>query len=100
MLLNKLVLLDVRNTKKNQNKLKKQTICIIYTVNELSKEQINKLEESVTKKLNKKVELSNVIDPSIIGGIKIVVNDTVFDNSIVRRLESLKQELINGKDAK
>ena len=72
---------------------------IIYSVDKLTEEKISKLEESVTLKLNKKVELTNVIDPSIIGGIKIVVNDTVFDNSVASRLQALKQELINGKDA-
>ena len=51
-------------------------------------------------KLNNKVELSNSIDPSLIGGIKIVVNDTVFDNSVSNRLRALKQELINGKDVR
>lgn len=73
---------------------------IVYSVEELSEDKISKLEENITLKMNKKVELTNVIDPSIIGGIKIVVNDTVFDNSIANRLQSLKQELINGKDAK
>ena len=50
--------------------------------------------------MKRKVELTNSIDPSIIGGIKIVINDTVFDNSVTNRLKSLKQELINGKDAR
>ena len=49
---------------------------------------------------NNKVELSNSIDPSLIGGLKIVVNDTVFDNSVVNRINSLRQELINGKDVR
>lgn len=71
----------------------------IYSVSQLSEDQISKLEENITKKLNKKVELTNIIEPSIIGGIKIVVNDTVFDNSVSNRLQALKQELINGKDA-
>ena len=60
---------------------------------------ISKLEANITLKLNKNVELTNVIDPSILGGVKIVVNDTVFDNSVANRLQALKQELINGKDA-
>ena len=72
----------------------------IYSVERLNEKQIKEIEESIALKLNKKVELSNVLDSSLIGGIKIVVNDTVFDNSIVNRLQSLKQELINGKDAK
>ncbi len=73
---------------------------VIYTVELLNDEQIKELENSVALKLNKKVELTNSIDPSLIGGVKIVVNDTVFDNSVASRLQSLKQELINGKDAR
>ena len=73
---------------------------IIYTTEALSDEQIRKIEDKVAVKLNKKVELTNSINPSIIGGIKIVVNDTVFDNSVASRLNALKQELINGKDAR
>lgn len=72
----------------------------IYSYEKLDEIQINKIEESVALKLNKRVELSNVIDASLIGGIKVVVNDTVFDNSIASRMQSLKQELINGKDAR
>lgn len=73
---------------------------IIYTIDELSESQIKKIEDNVSLKMKRKVELTNSIDPSIIGGIKIVVNDTVFDNSVANRLKSLKQELINGKDAR
>lgn len=73
---------------------------VIYTTEALSDEQIKKIEDKIAIKLNKKVELTNSINPSIIGGIKIVVNDTVFDNSVASRLNALKQELINGKDAR
>lgn len=73
---------------------------IIYSVEPLEEKRIQEVEANVALKLKKKVELTNLIDSSIIGGIKIVVNDTVFDNSIASRLQSLKQELINGKDAK
>jgi F-type H+-transporting ATPase subunit delta len=73
---------------------------IIYTIDELSENQIKKIEDNVSLKMNRKVELTSSIDPSIIGGIKIVVNDTVFDNSVVNRINSLRQELINGKDVR
>ena len=73
---------------------------VIYSTEVLTNEKIDKLERSVSLKLNNKVELSNSIDPSLIGGLKIVVNDTVFDNSVVNRINSLRQELINGKDVR
>ena len=73
---------------------------VIYSFEELNDKQISEIEESVALKLNKKVELSNVIDSSLMGGIKVIVNDTVFDNSIANKMQSLKQELLNGKDVR
>lgn len=73
---------------------------VIYSCEELDDKQINKIEESVALKLNKKVELSNIIDASLLGGIKVVINDTVFDNSIANKMQLLKQELLNGKGVK
>ena len=82
------------------NNFRGNLVVVIYSTEVLDLDKIKKLEESVSLKLNNKVELSNSIDPSLIGGIKIVVNDTVFDNSVSNRLRALKQELINGKDVR
>ena len=42
----------------------------------------------------KKVELKNQIDESLIGGVKIVIKDRVYDSSIKYKLEQLKSSLI------
>lgn len=71
---------------------------VVYSTKLLSKDQINDLEKSIELKLNKKIELKNKLDSSLIGGLKVVVGDTVFDNSVQRKMEALKNELLQRKD--
>ena len=71
---------------------------VVYSTKALTKDQINNIEESIRIKLNKKVELTNKLDSSLIGGLKVVVGDTVFDNSLQHKMEALKNELLQGKD--
>lgn len=71
---------------------------IVYSTKPLTKDQMTNIEKSIELKLNKKVELTNKLDSSLIGGLKVVVGDTVFDNSIQHKMEALKNELLQGKD--
>lgn len=68
----------------------------IYSVNELNQKQINDLEKALESKLKCQVELINVIDKKLIGGIKIQVEDQIFDGSIKNKLENLRKSLISG----
>lgn len=66
----------------------------IYTAYELTPDDIVKIEKSMSQKENKKVKLSVVIDSSLIGGIKVKINNHVYDDTLSNKLESLKQELL------
>ena len=65
----------------------------IYSTNPLSDEQINKVSKAIAKRMGVQVELKNLIDERLIGGIKVVVHDHVFDGSILYKLDSMKQNL-------
>ena len=69
---------------------------IIYSTEILSHEQIKKVEDKLSKIINAKVELTNQIDEKLIGGIKVIVDEKVFDGSIKNKLEKLKSTLISG----
>lgn len=69
---------------------------IVYSVNPLDQNQMLKIENAISVKLNSKVELVNVIDEKLIGGVKVQVEDKIFDGSIKNRLENLKNTLISG----
>ena len=69
---------------------------IIYSVNMLSNEQIEKIQESLSTRLNCKVELTNSLDEKLLGGVKVSIEDKIFDGSIKNKLETLKESLISG----
>lgn len=66
---------------------------IIYSAKELTVKQIKEIENAFLVKKNQKVLLSNRIDESLIGGLKIIINDHIYDNSIKNRLDLLKTTL-------
>lgn len=68
---------------------------IIFSTVELSQNEIKKIEQIFSKKLDKQVTFKNVIDKSLIGGIKIVIDNKVFDKTIKRQQETLKRSLLS-----
>lgn len=59
----------------------------------LSDAQVKTLVGHLQTKFGKKVEASVKVDPEIIGGIKIVVGDTVIDASVRGRLQEMAYTL-------
>jgi F-type H+-transporting ATPase subunit delta len=55
--------------------------------------QVKTLVNQLQTKFGKKVEATVTVDPEIIGGIKIVVGDTVIDASVRGRLQELAYTL-------
>lgn len=66
----------------------------VYSVEQLSKSQIESIENALSKKEGKIIELRNLIDKSLIGGLKVVIEDRVYDDSIKFHLEKMKTTLI------
>ena len=70
---------------------------IVFSTSILSDDQIKGIETAVSKKEGKKVLLTSKIDESLIGGIKVVIEDHVYDGSIKNKITSLQSELLKGK---
>lgn len=65
----------------------------LYSAIPLDDARVKAIEEKVAQKIGKNVELSLVVDTSLIGGIKVVIDDLIIDNSIKNRIESLSSDL-------
>ena len=50
--------------------------------------------DAIGKSLNKKVEIINKIDRTLMAGTRIYINDRVYDSSLKARVNSLKEELL------
>ena len=62
---------------------------LIVTAVPLEEEQMKRAEEETAKLMRKDIRLKNKVDPAIIGGMKIYVDDQVIDASVRNRLKSL-----------
>ncbi|EOA07321.1 ATP synthase delta chain [Mycoplasma yeatsii 13926] len=70
---------------------------IVWSTEELTKKQIEMIEQKISKQINKKIDLINKIDSSLIGGVKVYVDGKIFDGSIQAKLESMKYQAIKGE---
>ncbi len=66
----------------------------IFTGRELSKEIVDNIKNVLMKKYDaEKIETKVKVDKSLRGGIKIIVGEDVIDNSVLGRLQKLKQAM-------
>jgi F-type H+-transporting ATPase subunit delta len=55
--------------------------------------QVQTLVKQLEAKFGKKIEAQVKVDPDLIGGIKIIVGDTVIDASVAGQLKSMEYAL-------
>lgn len=68
---------------------------VAITAVPMSSDELSTLKEKLSKEFNKKVQLSNKVDESIVGGVLVKIGDKVIDGSLRGRLEGIKRELKN-----
>lgn len=66
---------------------------IVITAIPLKNEDKMRLEKKLSTMTNKKIQLKNEVDPSIIGGILVRIGDKVIDGTIQSRLNELQKDL-------
>lgn len=72
----------------------------IYTPFKLTDKQLSAIKESFHKKTNKQIVAKEYIDKSLIAGLKIIIDGTLYEYSISSQLESIKNRLIDKLDNK
>lgn len=65
----------------------------VYSVIPLKEEKMKELTEEVSKLLKTNVVLTNEIDPSLIGGIKILAEGKLIDLSIRKKFDDLESQI-------
>lgn len=67
----------------------------VVTAFRLDERQSGELKLSLENKFQKKVILTNEIDPELIGGLIVYTRDQVIDGSLREKLQSLKKALLS-----
>ncbi|MTI66855.1 MAG: F0F1 ATP synthase subunit delta [Firmicutes bacterium] len=78
---------------KDNNKIKATAVTVV----KMKDKELNDLKSLLEEKLNQKVELKNVIDKTLLGGVLLRIGDRVIDGSIKRRMELLREDLLKIK---
>ncbi|SES11010.1 F-type H+-transporting ATPase subunit delta [Gracilibacillus ureilyticus] len=66
----------------------------VLSVRPLTEPEKQELETTFTKKLNvKALKITNKVDPSVIGGMKIKIGNTVYDGTIKGKLDRLERKI-------
>ena len=90
------ILSEIQNQlNKLVNKARGTVIAEVYSAVDIDTNTLQKLKQSIENTIghNEKVEVESKIERSLIGGIKVKINDLVYDGSIKGRLENLKQKM-------
>jgi F-type H+-transporting ATPase subunit delta len=65
----------------------------IHSAFAIDSAQLPQVVASLEKRFGRRLNASVVVDPSLIGGIRVVVGDEVLDTSVAARLEQMKVAL-------
>ena len=68
-------------------------VATVHTATALNQAQSDRLSALLAKRYGRKVGLNAVIDPSVVGGLRVQVADDVIDASVAARLTDLRQRL-------
>jgi F-type H+-transporting ATPase subunit delta len=61
----------------------------VYSAFELTADQLSQLTGTLEKKFGRKLNPTVTVDPSLIGGVRVVVGDEVLDTSVRAKLQQL-----------
>lgn len=61
----------------------------------MKKRSKKKLKKALEKKLNKNIEISNKVDPSIIGGVLLKMDDKIIDSTLTSQLKNMEKLVTN-----
>ena len=81
------MILDEQNT----------TIAEVETAYPLTDNQKNSLIKKLEKQYDRKIKIDEVINKSLLAGIKLSINNEVTDYSVRYKLNSMKEQIINNR---
>ncbi|OON59429.1 F0F1 ATP synthase subunit delta [Massilia sp. KIM] len=67
----------------------------IYSAFEISADQLAQLVPTLEKKFGRKLNPTVTVDPSLIGGVRVVVGDEVLDTSVRAKLQQMHVALVS-----
>lgn len=70
---------------------KNRVVATVRVAKPLTSDQRDRLHASLTKQIGRDVAIQEVIDPEILGGVRVELGDEVFEGTVVDRLEAARR---------
>lgn len=70
-----------------------RTVATVTTAAPLSAAQTERLATALSRSYGGEITISQVVDPSVVGGVRVQIADDVIDGSIASRLANVRQKL-------
>ena len=74
-----------------------ETEAILKTSFPLDLDLVQDIKVSLEKKLDRKIRFYIDLDASMLGGVQVIVGNTIFDGSVRKRLTDLKEKLLTAR---
>lgn len=69
----------------------------VYSVRELSSEELAQVEKVFVKRLNlNTLRMNNIVDASLLGGIRVQIGNKIYDGTLATQLKRLEQNLTSA----
>ncbi len=65
----------------------------VFSARPLSARDREKIEIAFSQKVGQQVRAEYAVDPSLIGGIRVICEDEIFDGTVSAELEKILQDL-------
>ena len=67
----------------------------VYSTRELTEDERARISTVFSKNVGKQsLRIENIVDPSLLGGIRIQIGNRIYDSSLSTKLDRLKRNLI------
>lgn len=73
--------------------LRRRSMATVVVAHPLTADQEARLKAALTAQVNRPVNLMVVVDPSLVGGVKVEIGDEIIDGSMAGRFEAARRQL-------
>jgi F-type H+-transporting ATPase subunit delta len=73
---------------------RRRLVALVTKAHPLGDDEAARLAQALGDQYDRPVHLNTVVDPDVIGGVRVVIGDEVIDGTVVNRLDDARRRLV------